>query len=178
MRITAIDRYPEHPLYLAAVASTVEASLQTLPAEERASAVLLVSAHGLPVRFIERGDPYEREIHATRDGLLRRLRERGIANPWRLGYQSRTGPVPWLGPSTDEVIRDLAREGTRAVVVVPIAFVSDHIETLYEIDQLFAGQARREGIPHFVRTRMLNDDPLYVEALAAMVREHLRGDVT
>lgn len=173
MHVTLIDRYPEHPGYLAALAGTVEEALGRLPEEERGSAVLLVSAHGLPVRFIERGDPYEREIRATRDGLRRRLEERGVANPWRLGYQSRTGPVKWLGPSTDEVLTELAREGTRAVVVIPVAFVSDHIETLHEIDQLFAEQARREGIPRFVRTRMLNDDPLFIAALAELVRAHL-----
>ena len=84
--------------------------------------------------------------------------------------------MKWLGPSTDEVIADLARERVRSVVVVPIAFVSDHIETLYEVDQLFAGQARRAGIAHFIRTRMLNDDPGFIGTLADLVRAHLRED--
>ena len=171
--LTLIDRYAEHPKYLSAVADTVEEALAGLSAPERASAVLLFSAHGLPIRFIRGGDPYEREIHATREGVLRHLRQRGIENPWRLGYQSRTGPVRWLGPSTDAVIEEAARDGVRTLVVVPIAFVSDHIETLYEIDQLFAATAAKAGIVRFVRTRMLDDRPGFIECLADLVREHL-----
>lgn len=173
LRLSCIDRYPVDPAYLEAVAATVLEGLAGFPEELRASVVLLFSAHGLPVRFIERGDPYEREIHATRDGVLDRLRRHGVENRWELAYQSRTGPVRWLDPSTDVVIRELGRQKVRSVLVIPIAFVSDHIETLYEVDQLFAEEARHAGITHYRRTRMLNDDPAYIAALAAMVRRHL-----
>jgi len=171
--VTAIDRYPTHPGYLEAIAATVEEALRGLPEESRQRACLLFSAHGLPMKFIRAGDPYVREIAQTRDGVLEILRARGWGNPWKLGYQSRTGPVKWIGPYTDRVIEELAEEGVRDIIVVPIAFVSDHIETLYEIDQLFAELARRRGIRHFIRTRMLNDDPVFIQALAGMVRNHL-----
>ena len=171
--LTAIDRYPDHPGYLEAMANLVGESLDALPPEEKGEVVILFSAHGLPIRFIEAGDPYVEEIARTREGILRLLRERGRNHPWKMGYQSRTGPVRWIGPYTDEVIEGLAREGARSILVVPLAFVSDHIETLYEIDLLFGGLARRLGIPGFRRTRMLNDDPRFIAALAEMVRGHL-----
>ncbi len=175
VQLSCIDRYPEEPGYLEAIAGTVMERLAAFPEEMREEVVLLFSAHGLPVRFIERGDPYEREIHATRDGVVARLRARGVHNRWKLGYQSRTGPVKWLDPSTDRVIEELAREGVRAMLVVPIAFVSDHIETLYEVDQLFAERARGVGVTQYLRTRMLNDDPGYIATLAELTRRHLES---
>jgi ferrochelatase len=176
---TAIDRYADHPLYLEAVADTVTTALAEIPEAERRETVLLFSAHGLPIRFIRSGDPYLEEIARTREGVLAILRRKGIPNPWRQGYQSRTGPVRWVEPYTDRVIAELAREGVRSILVVPIAFVSDHIETLYEVDQLFAGEARRLGIPGFRRTRMLNDHPLFLAALADLVRKQVQaGPVT
>jgi len=170
---TAIDRYPEEPEYLEALTDTVVEALDALPAAERSETVILFSAHGLPVRFIQAGDPYVEEIARTRTGVLRLLEQRGRRHPWKMGYQSRTGPVRWIGPYTDQVIEELARAGTRSVLVVPLAFVSDHIETLYEIDLLFGGLARRLGIPGFHRTRMLNDTPRFMAALAGLVRSHL-----
>jgi protoporphyrin/coproporphyrin ferrochelatase len=174
VRITTIDRYPDHPGYLEAMAEAVEEGLAGFPREEQARTVLLFSAHGLPEKVVRAGDPYPEEIRRTREGILRALGERRPGQPWRLGYQSRTGPLRWIGPSTEEVIRELARAGTRSVLVVPLAFVSDHIETLYEIDQLYAGLARRLGISDFRRCRMLHDDPRFIAALASMVRDHLR----
>lgn len=175
VQLSCVDRYPEEPGYLEAVAGTVMEGLAGFPEEMREEAVLLFSAHGLPVRFIERGDPYEREIHATRDGVVARLRAWGVSNRWELGYQSRTGPVKWLDPSTDHVIEELAGGGVRGMLVVPIAFVSDHIETLYEVDQLFAEKARAVGVTHYLRTRMLNDDPGYIATLAELTRRHLEN---
>ncbi len=87
----------------------------------------------------------------------------------RLGYQSKVGPVAWLGPSTPDVLGELAKEGVRQVVVVPVAFVSDHVETLFECRLLFGGEAARLGIPHYVVTDGLNDHPEFIHALAAIV---------
>ncbi len=168
--IVAIDRYADDPLYLEALAGTIVEGLEAFPAHGRDRVMILFSAHGLPVRFIERGDPYVDEIGRTRDGVLRILERRGITNDWKQGFQSRTGPVRWIAPYTDRVIEELARDGVTSILVVPIAFVSDHIETLYEVDQLFGGIARRAGIRDFRRVRMLNDDPRFIEALAGLVR--------
>jgi protoporphyrin/coproporphyrin ferrochelatase len=171
-RVSGVDRYPEEPAYLDAIAATVRESLAGFPAETRDRVVLLFSAHGLPQRFVDAGDPYVAETRATVEGVLARLR---VPNRHVLGYQSRTGPVKWIGPGTDEILRELGKEGVRAVLVVPVSFVSDHIETLYELDQLFAGTARAAGIEDYRRSPVLNTHPLFVEALAGLVERHLES---
>jgi ferrochelatase len=167
--VSHIDRYPGDPRYLDAMAATVKAAWVRIPAERRERAVILFSAHGLPQRFIDEGDPYVTDIETTRKGLLDRL---GLSNRELLAYQSRTGPVKWLGPGTEETLRELGREGVRDVLVVPLSFVSDHIETLYEVDLLFADAAREAGITGYYRSEALNSSPLFIDALAGLVRDH------
>jgi protoporphyrin/coproporphyrin ferrochelatase len=171
-RVSGIDRFPEEPAYLDALAATVHESLGAFPAETRGRVVLLFSAHGLPQRFADAGDPYVAETAATVRGVLARL---AVPNRHALGYQSRTGPVKWIGPGTDEVLRELGREGVREVLVVPVSFVSDHIETLYELDQLFAGIAREAGIEDYRRSPALNTRPAFIEALAGLVERHVEA---
>ena len=168
--VTGIDRYAEDPLYLDAFADTVRRALDGFPPGARERAVILFSAHGLPQKFVDEGDPYIAQIEATRCGLLERL---GVPNSQLLGYQSRTGPVKWIGPGTDEILRDLGREGVKEVLVVPLSFVSDHIETLYEVDILFANMAKEAGITDYRRPEALNNHPLFIEALARLVENHL-----
>jgi ferrochelatase len=169
-RVSGIDRFPTDPAYLDALAATVGEALAGLPDEARRRVVLLFSAHGLPRRLVDVGDPYVGETEATVRGVLERL---AVPNRHLLAYQSRTGPVRWISPGTDEVLRELGREGVREVLVVPVSFVSDHIETLYELDQLFAGVARRAGIADYRRSAALNTHPLFIEALAGLVERHL-----
>lgn len=169
-RVSGIDRYAQEPAYLDAFAATVRESLAGYPEEVRGRLFLLFSAHGLPQRFIDEGDPYVGETQATVRGVLERL---AVPNRHTLAFQSRTGPVKWIGPGTDEVLRKLGREGVREVLVVPVSFVSDHIETLYELDQLFADEARRAGIADYRRSAVLNTHPLFIEALAGLVERHL-----
>ena len=119
--------------------------------------------------FVDAGDPYVGETQATVRGILERL---GVPNRHALGYQSRTGPVKWIGPGTDEVLRELGREGVRAVLVAPVSFVSDHIETLYEIDLLFGDEARKLGLD-FKRAPSLNAEPAFIEALAQLVEQRV-----
>jgi ferrochelatase len=116
----------------------------------------------------EENDPYEREIGETVRAITGSL---GDGHRVGLAYQSKLGPVEWLGPQTIDVLGQLGRKGERQVLVVPIAFVTDHIETLFEIDQLFAGAAKDAGIAHFRRTPGLNSHPLFLAALARMIRE-------
>jgi ferrochelatase len=168
--VTGIDRYAEDPLYLDAFADTVRRALDAFPPQTRARVVIVFSAHGLPQKFVDEGDPYIGQIEATRRGLLARL---GVPNREILGYQSRTGPVTWIGPGTDDLLRELGREGVKDVLVVPLSFVSDHIETLYEVDILFAGMAREAGITGYRRPAALNTHPLFIEALARLVERHL-----
>src|SRR3970040_484973 len=114
--------------------------------------------------FVEDGDPHPAHVPATVSAVIQRL---GADAPARcqLAYQSQTGPVRWLEPRTERVLTSLCKDGTRDVLVVAVSFVSDHIETLYEVDQLFAHAAQRAGITTFRRTRSLNDDPGVLDAL-------------
>ena len=168
--VTGISSYADDPLYLDAMADTVRRAFEALPPEQRECVVLLFSAHGLPKVFVDRGDPYVAQTEVTRRGILARL---GLPNRHELAYQSRTGPVEWIGPGTEEMIARLAREGVRDLLVVPLSFVSDHIETLYEVDMLFAEEARKHGIETYRRPEALNTHPLFIEALARLVERHL-----
>ena len=138
----------------------------------RDGATILFSAHGLPRHFVDAGDPYPRQIERTRDAVMALLR---VPNPVRLSFQSRTGPVEWIGPDTDAVVREMGAAGVRAVVVVPVSFVSDHIETLFEIETLYGDMARAAGVEEFVRVDAVNADPVFVAALADLVEERARS---
>ena len=160
-----IDRYPDHPRYLDALALQVKRGIEQFPSRERTSLQLLFSAHGLPQSFIDKGDPYIDDLQKTIAGVLSRLPDR---LPWQLSFQSRASRARWLEPSTEEMLRSLAAKGCKQVLAVPISFVSDHIETLYEIDLLFGSQAQKLGI-QLQRTPSLNTEPLFIEALAELV---------
>jgi ferrochelatase len=168
--VTHIDRYASDSRYLDAMANSVASAWNAIPFGRRRDTVVVFSAHGLPQKFIDEGDPYVDDIEATRRGILERLQ---LPGRQVLAYQSRTGPVKWIGPGTEETLEQLGREGVTDVLVVPLSFVSDHIETLYEVDMLFAGAAREAGILHYRRTEALNTSPLFVGALAGLVEDHL-----
>ena len=164
-----IDTWYDHPGYLDALALRAKEALQGM--KPGSSPTLLVSAHGLPKHFIDAGDPYCEHVLVTMEGVLSRLPDL----PHVLGYQSRVGPVEWIGPSTDQVIRDLAARKVEDVLVIPISFVSDHVETLYEVDMLYGDQARSLGIKCFKRSESLNDFPPFLDALADLVEPKLRA---
>ena len=166
-RRNAPDAWYEEPGFIAAHVARIRAAAATLPDADPSRTVVLYSAHSLPVKTIrEQNDPYPEHIEATVRAIDAAL---GGAYRSRLGYQSKVGPVEWLGPSTSEVLADLAKAGERQVLVVPVAFVSDHVETLYEIRLLFGGEAARLGIPHYVVAEGLNDHPEFIRALADVV---------
>jgi ferrochelatase len=168
--VSHIEHYPTDSRYVEAVTDTVRVAWNEIPASRRGKTVLLFSAHGLPQRFIDAGDPYVSQIDATRFAVLERL---NLPNRQRIAYQSRTGPVRWIGPGTEETIKELAEEGVTDVLVIPLSFVSDHIETLYEVDMLFADAARDAGITGYYRTPALNIHPIFIEALTGLVQQHL-----
>jgi len=162
-----IDRWADHPKYLDALAEQVRRGLAQFTDERDVE--LLFTAHGLPETFIKKGEPYVKDLETTIAGVLARL---GGQRAWRLSFQSRAGKARWLEPSTDEVLRLLARTGRKQVLAIPISFVSDHIETLYEIDLLFGGEAKELGLD-FKRAPSLNTEPLFIEALAGLVENKL-----
>ncbi|HET9263385.1 MAG TPA: ferrochelatase [Vicinamibacterales bacterium] len=170
-----IEAYPDDPRYLDAMTATVRDAWQRIPEQRRHHTVILFSAHGLPQKFIDEGDPYVQHIDATRWGILQRL---NLPNRQLLAYQSRTGPVKWLGPGTEEIIEELGRDGVRDLLIVPLSFVSDHIETLYEVDMLFKETADRAGITGYYRPEALNAHPLFIDALAGLVSDWLELEAT
>ena len=169
-RWSIIDRWPVQPGFIAAMTETVRQGLEQFEPEERDRVVLLFSAHSLPLDVIDRGDTYPQEVGASVQRVVELL---GVQNRYVLAYQSDVGPVRWLGPQTEQVIRRLGARGEKRVLVVPIAFTSDHIETLSELDREYGEVAHQAGITQYKRAPALNDLPLFLDALAEMVREHL-----
>ncbi|MGH7515967.1 MAG: ferrochelatase [Gemmatimonadales bacterium] len=165
-----VDRWPVHEGFIGAMAETVRDGLAEFPSGERDKALLLFSAHSLPLQFIDRGDPYPQEVGATVHRVMERL---GFSHPYLLAYQSEVGPLRWLGPSTARVIRSLGARGQKHVLVIPVAFTSDHIETLYELDREYGDLAREVGMTWYRRAPALNERPAFLDALADIVQEHL-----
>lgn len=162
-----IRSYPTAPGYIAALAALVAHTLDEAaggPAPVR----LLFSAHGLPMKIVRSGDPYPQEVAATAAAVAAAIG--GDRLDWRVCYQSRVGPLKWLGPSVDEELRRAGRDGA-AVVVVPISFVSEHSETLVELDRDYRRAAEAAGVPGYHRVPAIGSDPRFIGALAALVRE-------
>jgi ferrochelatase len=174
LELARVERYPVAPGYLDAVCERVRAAAAAVPLDERPGVPVLFSAHGLPESYIRRGDPYLDEIRTTVAAVAARL---GLGERARLCFQSRVGPQRWLGPTTEEAIDAVAKEGWKSVVVVPIAFTGEHIETLQEIDILYKEHAERAGIKCFARARTVGTHPAFITALAdlAQAAAHERG---
>jgi len=160
----------DHPLYIEALVDVIKKGMESFYQPSAVSHQLsandvhvLFSAHSLPEKFIDEGDPYVRHIERTIEEIVRR-----IPIKWNLCYQSKSGPVKWLGPSTEEKLKELAGRNIKNILIVPISFVSDHIETLYEIDILYMQMAKGLGI-NLRRTESLNTHPLFIEALKNIV---------
>src|SRR5271169_643494 len=159
-----IDHFFDHPDYIAGIVERINSVLQQLPRPEEVH--LVFSAHGLPMVLVEKGDPYPQHIEAT----VRLVRELGAwSNPHVLCYQSRVGPQKWLAPSLTGTIERMASEGQRRMLVIPISFLTEHIETLHEINIEAREQAESLGIHDFHMMPALNDSPLLIRALADLV---------
>jgi protoporphyrin/coproporphyrin ferrochelatase len=163
--ITSIDRFYNHPLYIQALAEKVTRGLETFP--DPKDVEIVFSAHSLPQSFIDQGDPYLSHIQET----VRLVMEQIGKASYQLSFQSKAGPVKWLEPSTEEMIQTLAGKGRKNLLMVPLSFVSDHIETLYEVDVQYAEEAKALGIERFVRSESLNSSPLFLACLADLVRQ-------
>jgi len=164
-----VDSWGDNPFFIEAWAERLGEMLKRMPPADRPSARFVFSAHSLPQRVLEENDPYVRQIEAAISAVAAKA---GI-NAWDFAFQSKgRTPEPWLGPDVAEVIDRLAAEGARTVALVPIGFISDHMETLYDDDVLYKGLAESKGL-RFLRAPSLNADPLLIEALADVVRRRL-----
>jgi ferrochelatase len=164
----AICCYPLEPGFVRAHAALIREAWPKAAAAGRPR--LLFSAHGLPEAFIKKGDPYQWQIEQTCAAVAEALDVEGL--DWQICYQSRVGPQTWIGPFTDREVERAGADGV-PLVVCPIAFVSEHIETLVEMDDEYAALAARSGVPTYVRVPTLSARPEFIEALAALVRRHL-----
>jgi len=169
---SVLDRWPTHPGLVSVFAKKIREKLAEYPATERKDVVVCFSAHSLPMTVVNRGDTYPQEVAATVQGVMKHLE---FSNPYRLIWQSQVGPQPWLGPKTEETIRGYGQQGKKNLLIVPIAFVSDHIETLFEVDLEYGELAEKVGITGFKRAESLNDDPDFVQAMGDLVGNHLKN---
>lgn len=161
-----IDAWYNHPVYIQAVIENIEEGKKRFPKDVPGEIHILFSAHGVPEKVIVKGDPYQRQIEKTLSLVKERM---GKENIFHLAYQSKVGRLKWIGPSVEEKLKELAVRKVQKVLAVPISFVSDHSETLYEIDILFGKLAKELGIPYFYRMPSLNASPTFIRALKELV---------
>lgn len=168
---TLVQSWYDRPGYLEAMAQLIAQELDQFPNPDQVH--VFFSAHGVPVSYVEEaGDPYQKEIEDCVALIMHTLDR---PNAHTLAYQSRVGPVEWLQPYTEEALQELAAEGVKDMVVVPISFVSEHIETLQEIDMEYREIAEEAGIENFHRVPALNTHPVFINDLANMVLESLNA---
>ncbi len=169
IKIRAVESWHDHPLYIQALVENITKGLLAFRSSSPSSGVhqdevhILFSAHSLPKKFVLEGDPYVDHIMATIQAVTAKINV-----PWSLSYQSKSGPVAWLEPSTEHILRELSEKGVKNLLVVPVSFVSDHIETLYEIDILYKTMAAGLGI-RLERVESLNLSGTFISALCDIV---------
>lgn len=158
-----IGPFHRHPDYIGSISELIRATLEGQ--DDPTGIHIVFSAHSVPLSYIRRGDVYQAQIQETVDLVMA-----GLPNPHSLAYQSRVGPVKWLGPATIQHIRDLAHQGVKRVAVVPITFVCEHLETLYELDILVRDIALEAGITTYLRVPAPGVHPRFIRALADIVQ--------
>ncbi|NWF51725.1 MAG: ferrochelatase [Nitrospirae bacterium] len=166
IEVFSITSWFNHPLYVEALVDGIKRGIESF--ESELNIHVIFSAHNLPESLIKEGDPYVKQIKETIKEITKRLNIN-----WSLAFQSKTGPVKWLKPTTETMLETLARGGYKNILIVPISFVSDHIETLYEIDILYKNRANKLGLV-LKRVDSLNTHPLFIGALKDIVLNGLR----
>lgn len=180
IRHRTICCYPDDKGFLRAHAETIKECIVELQAREKdlSRAVILFSAHGLPQGVIRRGDPYQVQVEKTCAGVIEilRLLVRCSRLDWRICYQSRVGPMKWIGPSIDDAIARLGTEG-KGGIIVPISFVSEHSETLVELDQEYRAFAEQKDLAFYYRVKALGSNPVFINSLARLVNQACENEM-
>ena len=172
IKYTIIPSWYDNLGYLQAMADLIAQELEQFTHPDRVH--LFFSAHGVPQSYVEEaGDPYQQEIEECTRLIVKTLNR---PNQYTLAYQSRVGPVEWLKPYTEDALEELGEQGIKEVLVVPISFVSEHIETLQEIDIEYREIAEEAGIENFQRVPALNTHPIFIDALAKLVTQALENN--
>lgn len=165
-----ITYWHTHESYLAALSAQISEEISKFPDPNPRNVHLLFSAHSVPQSYIDNGDPYLRHTQETVELISNRL---GNFSPVHLSFQSKVGPVKWLGPATDAKLRELKAAGVEQLLAIPVSFVSEHIETLYELDLLYKELADELGFKTYRRVPAFNTNPHFISALADLVCEKL-----
>lgn len=179
VEVIEADGWHAHPGFLGAIAESVVSRLDRFSDFERRSLYVLFTAHSLPESIRENNDPYEKQLRETSEGVIKLIDKiDGIGDQmqsrWKLCFQSAgVKSVPWIGPQLEEVLSQLASEGVKNVLVVPIGFVADNVEILYDID-IVAGQKAADLGIRLIRTELMNSTPLFLEALADFARTSIQ----
>ena len=166
LETVSIKSYYDFPPYIDAFVERIYQGLERFPEEKRKNVHILFSAHGTPMKLVREGDPYSAHIKKTIEMVVERG---GFSQAFSLCYQSKVGPQKWLTPSTPKTIEELAARGVKDMLVVPIAFASDHLETLFEVGIEFRHLAKERGVEQFEVTLGLNDSDKFIGALAELV---------
>uniref|UniRef100_A0A1J3HZK1 Ferrochelatase n=1 Tax=Noccaea caerulescens TaxID=107243 RepID=A0A1J3HZK1_NOCCA len=170
--VAIIQSWYQRRGYVTSMADLIEKELQNF--SDPKEAMIFFSAHGVPVSYVENsGDPYQKQMEECIFLIMEELKARGVPNEHILAYQSRVGPVQWLKPYTDEVLVDLGKKGVKSLLAVPVSFVSEHIETLEEIDMEYRELALESGIENWGRVPALGLTPSFITDLADAVIESL-----
>lgn len=175
LKLSLIERWASHPLLAKTFADLITKELKQFPEEKRREVIILFSAHSLPMKTVQRGDSYPYEVGSTVQQVMEEL---NFSNPYHLVWQSKVGPLPWLGPFTDDALKSYVKKGFKNFILVPIAFVNEHIETLHEMDIEYCHDLKKEiGAEEIRRCPAPNDHPMFIEALADIVNTHLKSGI-
>ena len=169
-KLTLINNYFLDEKYIAAINQRIDETILRFPLEARNDLQIVFSAHGTPVSLVKKGDPYSIHIRQTVEAVMK---ARNNSHGHHLCFQSKVGPMKWLEPATDKMIEELSAKNKKHLLIVPISFVSDHVETLFELDIEYRHVAEKAGIINYIVMTGLNDSELFVEALAGIVRSNL-----
>jgi ferrochelatase len=167
LQVSYVNSWHDEPLYVEAMAKLIERRNAGFDGVDPKSIYLLYSAHSIPAHYVAEGDPYLQQTRQTMELINTRL---GNIFPSILAFQSKLGPVKWLEPSTRKTLEELGRRGIQRILVIPLSFVSDHLETLQEMDILYRGLAAEHGIRDFRRVESLNLDSTFIRGLAGIVQ--------
>lgn len=174
IQFSVIDRWGTHPLLIKSFAQRIQDELDKFTESKRKDVIILFSAHSLPLKAVNRGDAYPSEIGATVQMVMQEL---NFCNPYSLAWQSKVGPLPWLEPATDDALKGYVKKGHKNFILVPIAFVNEHIETLHELDIEYCDELAKEiGAEEMRRAATPNDHPIFIKGLANIVAEHMKND--
>lgn len=166
-KLKIVEAYYDNKLHIGASADLLQKALEKINLDDAYRVVF--TAHSLPQSVIDKGDPYKKQVEKTVEMILQKVNIKDYV----LSFQSKIGPVKWVQPSTVETIRKAASDGVKQLVVMPIGFTCDHVETLHELDIELAEMAHKGGVQHFVRAGVFNDHPQFIELLSDVVLKEI-----